>query len=79
MTQLEVEANARYLAPAFLRLPDVIRLTGLARSTIYRLMAAGLFPEPVRLGPRAVAWRRSDIERWMETRPVAVHRRHRRS
>jgi prophage regulatory protein len=47
----------------FLRLPAVMRLTGLSRSTIYAMIARHEFPAPVKLGARAVAWRRSDIER----------------
>lgn len=31
------------------RLPGVIRMTGLGRSTIYRLMAERKFPAPVKL------------------------------
>lgn len=57
----------------FLRMPAVTRLTGLGRSTIYRLMAEDKFPAPVRLAVRAVAWRRSDLERWSDTRPLASH------
>jgi prophage regulatory protein len=57
----------------FLRMPTVVRLTGLGRSTIYRLIAEKAFPSPVRLGTRAVAWRRSDLEQWSEARPVATH------
>jgi len=56
-----------------LRLQGVVRVTGLSRSTLYRLIADGQFPRPVRLGPRAVAWRRVDIEAWSETRPVTSH------
>lgn len=60
-------------SPLFLRMPTVMRMTGLGRSTIYRLIADQRFPRPVRLGPRAVAWRRADLERWSEARPVATH------
>jgi prophage regulatory protein len=63
--------SATDLVPVFLRLPSVIRVTGLGRSTIYRLMAEQKFPCPVRLGPRAVAWRRSEIEAWSDARPLA--------
>lgn len=59
--------------PIFLRMPSVIRMTGLGRSTIYRLIAEQRFPYPVRLGPRAVAWRRSDLDRWSEARPSTEH------
>ena len=59
--------------PVFLRMRTVIRLTGLGRSTIYRLIADQKFPRPVRLGPRAVAWRRSDLDLWSDARPTATH------
>lgn len=60
-------------AVLLLRLQAVIRVTGLSRSTVYRLIAHGQFPRPVRLGPRAVAWRRQDLEAWSETRPATSH------
>lgn len=61
------------IAVVFLRLQAVIRVTGLSRSTLYRLIANEQFPRPVRLGPRAVAWRRTDIEAWGEARPITTH------
>ncbi|HRH85416.1 MAG TPA: AlpA family transcriptional regulator [Rubrivivax sp.] len=54
-------------------MPTVMRLTGLGRSTIYRMVAAREFPSPVRLGPRAVAWRQSDLDQWSESRPAVTH------
>jgi len=51
-------------------MPTVMRMTGLGRSTIYRLIADQKFPSPVRLGRRAVAWRRTDLDRWSEARPA---------
>lgn len=57
----------------FLRMPAVTRLTGLGRSTIYRLMAEDKFPAPVRLAARAVAWRKADLERWSDALPTATH------
>jgi prophage regulatory protein len=61
--------------PVFLRLPSVLSVTGLGRSTIYRLIADGCFPRPVRLASRAVAWRQADIAEWTIARPVAHERR----
>lgn len=58
---------------AFVRMPEVVRMTGLGRSTIYRLMAGDQFPLPVRLATRAVAWRRIDLEQWGAGRPTAGH------
>jgi prophage regulatory protein len=57
----------------FLRMWAVTRMTGLGRSTIYRLVAQDKFPSPVRLANRAIAWRRTDLERWTEGRPTVAH------
>lgn len=57
----------------FARMPTVRRLTGLGRSTIYRLMAKREFPAQVRIGARAVGWRWSDLERWSAARPTILH------
>lgn len=46
----------------FLRLPEVIERTGLSRSTIYRGIAEGWFPGPVKIGPRISAWPDTEID-----------------
>lgn len=70
-------AATRYLidpnSALLLRIGVVMRLTGLGRSTIYRLMADEQFPAPVRLTRRVVAWRRSEVEQWSEGRPKIAH------
>jgi predicted DNA-binding transcriptional regulator AlpA len=48
----------------FLRLPDVKAVTGLGKTSIYELIRDKSFPAPVRLGPRAVAWVRSEVRQW---------------
>jgi prophage regulatory protein len=55
----------------FARLPTVIQVTGLSRSTIYRMVASGAFPAPVQVGLRAVAWRWAEVDRWSESRHSA--------
>lgn len=49
---------------SFLRLPEVKALTGLSKTSIYELIRGRDFPAPVRLGPRAVAWVKSEIRQW---------------
>lgn len=39
-----------------LRLPAVQEKTGDSRSTIYIRIANGLFPKPVKIGPRSRGW-----------------------
>lgn len=51
-----------------LRLPDVERCVGFKRAHIYSLMGRGLFPQSVRLGPRAVGWDSLAIDEWVESR-----------
>ena len=55
-----------------LRLSEVTTRTGLARTTIYRKMRDGSFPEPLKIGVRAVGWPESEIEAWLATRPRAT-------
>ena len=50
----------------FLRRQDVEGLVGLKHSALYRWMKTGDFPRPVRLGARAVRWRQSDVQEWMD-------------
>lgn len=70
-----------------LRRPDVEHRTGLARSTIYALVARGLFPRPVKLRPAvgrrrrqtagrrrlfAHGWDERDVDEWIAVRPMPV-------
>ena len=52
-----------------IRRQEVEKLTGLSRSTIYRLRKLGKFPEQVRIGPRAVGWSLSEILAYIRSRP----------
>ena len=54
-----------------IRLPEVLRMTGLGRATLFALVKARDFPRPVRLGARAVAWWYSEVLAWMRSRPIA--------
>lgn len=53
---------------AFYRMPDVQKkwTGGTAKATIYDWISKGRFPEPVKLGARAVAWRAADLKEWAE-------------
>lgn len=44
-----------------LRLPQVEAAIGQGKSQVYRLVKAGLLPQPLKLGKRASGWRSSDI------------------
>ena len=66
----------RTLAPemgnlTLLRLREVCRRTCKSRSEIYRRIAAGEFPEPVKLGERASAWPEHEVTAWIASRIAA--------
>lgn len=45
-----------------LRLPEVLKRFPVSRTSWYDGIDLGLYPAPLRLGKRTVAWRASDIE-----------------
>lgn len=71
MNRMESSAQAEHIEPMpqLLRLPAVLQATGLARSTVYRMVAEHTFPAPVRLAKRAVGWRHDDVRQWTIGRP----------
>ncbi len=55
-----------------LTLADVLEYTGASRATIYRWMAEGSFPRPIKIGERANRWLSSDLSAWLASRSRAV-------
>jgi predicted DNA-binding transcriptional regulator AlpA len=51
---------------ALLRLPQVLALVPVSRSTWWAGCKSGRFPKPVKIGPRTTAWRASDIAELLE-------------
>ena len=49
-----------------LRISDVCQSVGLSKATIYKEISEGRFPRPVNISTRAVAWRREDIQTWID-------------
>ncbi len=54
-----------------MRRPEVQRVTGLSRSSIYRGMASEDFPRAISLSKKSVGWLASDIEAWLAARVAA--------
>lgn len=52
---------------------EVVQVTGIGRTTRYELIAAGNFPPPIRLSPKRIAWRRSDIVNWLQSRSEVAY------
>jgi prophage regulatory protein len=56
----------RKLEDRILRLPQVRIKTGRANATIWKDVSAGTMPPPIRIGVRAVGWRESELDAWIE-------------
>lgn len=52
---------------SFLRLPEVLRITGKSRSALYNSIKRNEFPAQVRIGKRQVAWPSTAIEQWQQS------------
>ncbi|HFF8583239.1 MULTISPECIES: helix-turn-helix transcriptional regulator [Enterobacteriaceae] len=53
---------------SLIRLPEVCRRTGYGKSWIYRLINEERFPQPVKIGFRAVAFVESEVDAWINQR-----------
>ncbi len=62
--------HALQLADALLRIATVTQATGLSSATIYRKLAAGAFPAPIRLGARCTRWKAADVRAWIQAQGV---------
>lgn len=60
--------NSIQPSPTIIRLPEVIRRTGLSRSTIYSKIQSRTFPQAIPLGERAVGWDSHAVDHWIRTR-----------
>lgn len=50
----------------FLRLPQVLHLIPVGKSTWWAGCAEGKFPKPIKLSPRVTVWRSTDIARFIQ-------------
>jgi prophage regulatory protein len=48
-----------------LRFPDVVKKTGLSKSSIYQRIRAKDFPTPIHIGPRAVGFVRHEVDEFI--------------
>jgi prophage regulatory protein len=52
-----------------LRAQELVELTGLSRSTIWRLERDGKFPERLHLSANIVGWNEDEVLEWLNDRP----------
>ncbi len=71
--QLDDIGGRLRMASRIIRLPAVLDLTGLSRSTIYLRMANEEFPSSISLDGRAVGWVETEVSAWID-RQIEVSR-----
>jgi prophage regulatory protein len=49
----------------FMRQAQVLLFVPISRSTLWRRVKAGTFPEPVKLSARVTVWRAEDLRQWI--------------
>ena len=60
------------VSPGFLSEHEVRSTYALvSHSTLWRWCRIGIFPKPIRCGPRRIFWRRADVEAWAAALPTA--------
>ncbi|WP_198300678.1 AlpA family transcriptional regulator [Vibrio anguillarum] len=53
-----------------IRFREVLTMTGLSRSSLYRFIEENQFPTQVQLGGRAVAWVEGEVQEWIAQRII---------
>ena len=52
----------------YIRIKTVSYITGLGKSSIYKFMGEGHFPQSTKLGSRVTVWQQSDIQDWIKSK-----------
>jgi prophage regulatory protein len=63
---------SQILEERVVRIADALEITGHRRSTFLAKVRGGEIAKPLRLGPRAVGWRMSDLHRYIDSLPRAA-------
>ena len=61
MKGLPIEHDATLPPEGFVRLPIILKILGIGKSSFWNGIREGRFPAPVKLGPRTSVWRVEDI------------------
>ncbi|WP_420797691.1 helix-turn-helix transcriptional regulator [Candidatus Sororendozoicomonas aggregata] len=55
----------------YLKASEVINRYNTSKSAWYRWVSEGIAPKPVKIGPRCVRWKLTDLVKWEADREVA--------
>ncbi len=54
----------------FLRIREVMKMTGLAKSTVWLWVKEGKLPKPIKLSPRVTVWEEDKINEWQKAQLI---------
>ena len=57
-----------FLVNQFIREPECLKITGLSRTTRWRLEKKGDFPKRCKISQNIIGWLASDLDRWISSR-----------
>jgi prophage regulatory protein len=63
--ELHAAGHRDKLSDRIVRIRSILDRAGLNRSTVYRKIQEGTFPQSVKLGEHARGWRESELNRWI--------------
>lgn len=59
---MQAQPIERHALPSYYRIFELTKRYGVSKATIYRWIADGRFPAPIKLGPNTSAWKTTDLE-----------------
>ena len=68
---MTTNSNLDVISP-FIHLPETVKLTNCARSSLIKYSELGLFPPMVRLLGGRIAFIRADVQQWVDDRLAAA-------
>ncbi len=60
------KTKKKYNNDRLLRLPEVLKIIPISKSSWWDGVNKGIFPAPIKLGPRTTCWRYSDVQPLVE-------------
>lgn len=57
-----------HITNTILRLPAVLKATGVSRSLIYQQISEGMWPKPIRISNRSVGWLETEVQALVNAR-----------
>lgn len=61
-------SEAETIAIQFIRLSEVLMITGLSKTGLYEAISRGEFKKPVKISNRCSAWVKEEVQDWCQSK-----------